>query len=340
MAEAGEGGNARSDAEGAAAPSGAPATFFKRRVARGNLRRRDDEEEEGVDGGEGPAVVRPSKAPRFGAAVGGSSAAPRDPADARAFAVGYEADRRRQEAGDGGATAALESETAHDRDARAAREAVLAQAARLGPGGAEVDDGKYHGANAYIDYRKGFRREHTVGAEKGTGSHGPLRAPTNVRFTFIMDYKPDVCKDYKETGFCGYGDSCKFMHDRGDYKAGFQLDKEWEEKQRAKREAEERALAGMLGDAGEAAAEEAPADNLPLACAACRRPWAEVSDPVVTRCKHYFCEQCALTAHAKTKACALCNVRPRSPRSQRRSSPAPSPRSNRRAACSTRRARF
>jgi hypothetical protein len=36
MAEAGQG-DARSDAEGAAAPSGAPATFFKRRVARGKL---------------------------------------------------------------------------------------------------------------------------------------------------------------------------------------------------------------------------------------------------------------------------------------------------------------
>lgn len=24
-----------------------------------------------------------------------------------------------------------------------------------------------------------------------------------------------VCKDYKETGRCGYGDSCVFMHDRG-----------------------------------------------------------------------------------------------------------------------------
>jgi hypothetical protein len=29
------------------------------------------------------------------------------------------------------------------------------------------------------------------------------------------------CKDYKETGRCGYGDSCKFMHDRGDYKVCF-----------------------------------------------------------------------------------------------------------------------
>jgi len=32
-------------------------------------------------------------------------------------------------------------------------------------------------------------------------------------------------------------------------------------------------------------------DELPFACFICRRVWAEAQDPVVTRCKHYFCEQ-------------------------------------------------
>jgi hypothetical protein len=49
-----------------------------------------------------------------------------------------------------------------------------------------------------------------------------------------MDYQPDICKDYKETGYCGFGDSCKFMHDRGDYKSGWQLEREWKEEQTAK----------------------------------------------------------------------------------------------------------
>lgn len=52
-----------------------------------------------------------------------------------------------------------------------------------------------------------------------------------------MDYQPDVCKDYKETGYCGWGDSCKFMHDRGDYKAGWQIDRDWEEEQKKRRAA-------------------------------------------------------------------------------------------------------
>lgn len=79
--------------------------------------------------------------------------------------------------------------------------------------------------NNYIDYKKGFRRENTIGAEKGSGAHGPLRASSHIRTTVRFDYQPDICKDYKETGFCGYGDSCKFVHDRSDYKSGWELEK-------------------------------------------------------------------------------------------------------------------
>ena len=47
-------------------------------------------------------------------------------------------------------------------------------------------------------------------------------------------------------------------------------------------------------------------DELPFACYLCRRPWAEVEDPVATRCKHYFCEHCALKHNARNKKCAVC----------------------------------
>ena len=63
-----------------------------------------------------------------------------------------------------------------------------------------------------------------MAGEKGKG-HGPLRASVHMRQTAIFDYKPDICKDYKETGYCGYGDSCKFIHDRSDYKSGWELDR-------------------------------------------------------------------------------------------------------------------
>ena len=44
------------------------------------------------------------------------------------------------------------------------REKVLEQAKNLNPDGTEKDDGMYHGQNAYIDYRKGFRRAATAAA--------------------------------------------------------------------------------------------------------------------------------------------------------------------------------
>ena len=34
---------------------------------------------------------------------------------------------------------------------------------------------------------------------------GPLRAPLYLRSTVRWDYQPDICKDYKETGYCGFG---------------------------------------------------------------------------------------------------------------------------------------
>lgn len=66
---------------------------------------------------------------------------------------------------------------------------------------------------------QGLRRENEVPI------HGPQRVSNFVRTTIRIDYQPDICKDYKETGFCSYGDSCKFLHDRGDYKQGWELDR-------------------------------------------------------------------------------------------------------------------
>ena len=92
-------------------------------------------------------------------------------------------------------------------------------------GGKEQPANTYKGMNAYTDYTKGFRREHTIASEKGTGMHGPLRANVHIRSSVRFDYQPDVCKDYKETGFCGYGDACKFVHDRSDYKSGWEIER-------------------------------------------------------------------------------------------------------------------
>ncbi|KAI8021166.1 Zinc finger CCCH domain-containing protein 1 [Camellia lanceoleosa] len=171
------------------------------------------------------------------------------------------------------------------------RERVLKQAetALKGKSKNPGDEKLYKGIHGYTDYKAGFRREQTVSAEKAGGSHGPLRASAHIRVSARFDYQPDICKDYKETGYCGYGDSCKFMHDRGDYKSGWQME-EWDEAQKARKR--NLAMGGDDMDEGTADhSDEDDEDALPFACFICRQPFV---DPVVTRCKHYFCEHCAL----------------------------------------------
>ena len=48
------------------------------------------------------------------------------------------------------------------------REKVLANAAARADG--SDDDKQYKGMNNYVDYRAGFRREHTIASEKGRWS--------------------------------------------------------------------------------------------------------------------------------------------------------------------------
>ncbi|CEP03581.1 unnamed protein product (mitochondrion) [Plasmodiophora brassicae] len=142
-----------------------------------------------------------------------------------------------------------------------------------------------------------------TGVQKEKNPFGPKKAPANLRVITRVDYQPDICKDYKETGYCGYGDSCKFLHDRGDYKSGWQIDREWE--------AEQQALKARGGAAADAENYEIhdgddDDDNLPFACAICREPF---TDPVVTKCMHYFCQACALKRHAAVSTkCAVCKA--------------------------------
>lgn len=219
----------------------------------------------------------------------------------------FESSKVIQVQNDSRATASLQTETEFDRDARAIRERVLKRAKESlkGKSGPEAGNEKvYRGLHGYTDYKAGFRREQTVAGEKAGGAHGPLRASAHIRSSVRFDYQPDICKDYKETGYCGFGDACKFMHDRGDYKSGWQLEKDWEERENSRK----RALAmGVGGDDGGGASDgddDDDGDEFPFACFICRRPF---EDPVVTKCKHFFCEHCALKHHSKNKKCFVCN---------------------------------
>ena len=142
--------------------------------------------------------------------------------------------------------------------------------------------------------------------KKKKGLYAPMGAPSHLRVSVRFDYQPDVCKDFKETGYCGFGDACKFLHDRSDYKAGWQLEKEWSEKQKLR---QERIARGEDPDEDPTAKskndDDVDKDGLPFACFICR---GSFKFPVETLCKHYFCEECALKRMEEDPRCAVCNT--------------------------------
>ncbi|KAJ3293006.1 hypothetical protein HDU79_000784 [Rhizoclosmatium sp. JEL0117] len=156
----------------------------------------------------------------------------------------------------------------------------------------------YKGIGAYKEYvnkKVGKVTQSNAGGLRA----GPLKGQTHVRISARFDYQQDICKDYKDSGNCGFGDSCIYMHDRGDYKTGWQLDKEWEEQQKQKKQEED--YARFLIQEGKTVEEEEE-DDVPTDCPVCHGPF---KDPVVTKCKHYFCESCALSK--SLSKCYECN---------------------------------
>ncbi|WFD26457.1 N-terminal methionine N(alpha)-acetyltransferase NatE [Malassezia nana] len=152
-----------------------------------------------------------------------------------------------------------------------------------------ASDGTYRGLANYAKYTE----SRDDGSSAKFKARGPIKAPANVRTVTVVDYQPDVCKDYKETGYCGFGDTCKFLHDRSDYLAGWQMNTVGEASD---------ARAGSFG----VREEESDDEDIPFACLLCRQPF---KDPIVTRCGHYFCAQCAIARFAKTPKCFACGAK-------------------------------
>lgn len=96
--------------------------------------------------------------------------------------------------------------------------------------------------------------------------------------TTFLDMQPNICTDYQKTGYCGYGDSCKFLHIREDMKPP--VDEPAHAHKPAQREAEQ-----------------------PNSCPVCSQAF---TDPVETKCHHVYCMECFL-AHSKTSPlCVVC----------------------------------
>ncbi|KAF8822690.1 zinc finger (CCCH type) motif-containing protein [Cardiosporidium cionae] len=178
----------------------------------------------------------------------------------------------------------------------------------------ELQEGIYRGKGAYKPILR--RREGAIAAGKYTGVYGPVRGAESIRMTMRIDLNPEICKDYKETGYCGFGDTCKFLHDRSDYKAGWQLEKEWEDMQKQRQAKLQRLADRMHRQAHQGAnqdnespysdASDSDGDEVPFACLICKEKWQKSVNPVVTTCGHYFCERCAFKHYSKSSKCATC----------------------------------
>lgn len=135
---------------------------------------------------------------------------------------------------------------------------------------------------------------------------GPVKSSTNVRTITVTDFAPDVCKDYKQTGYCGFGDSCKFLHAREDYKQGWELDRDWEVGTKGKKIVGKTVASAnrSSGTADQEDDDDALLESIPFACIICKKPY---TTPIVTKCGHYFCEACALKRYRKDPSCAACS---------------------------------
>jgi RING finger protein 113A len=113
----------------------------------------------------------------------------------------------------------------------------------------------------------------------------------------------DLFLDRVETGFCGFGDTCKFLHDRGDYLHGWQLDNSFLSSSAAGGSflAKQAARANGEQDADDPDNEN---EDLPFACLLCRKPFG--NEPIITLCGHYFDSGCAVKRFAKTGKCFAC----------------------------------
>ncbi|XP_033926016.1 E3 ubiquitin-protein ligase RNF113A isoform X2 [Melopsittacus undulatus] len=242
---------------------------FKKRGpagSRGRRKRPSSDQERDSSGDEGSAVVRRQRRPELHNPM------------IQKKPVGPE---------DMGATAVYELDTEKDKDAQAIFERSQKIQEELR---GKEDDKIYRGINNYQKYVK--PKDTSMGnASSGMVRKGPIRAPEHLRATVRWDYQPDICKDYKETGFCGFGDSCKFLHDRSDYKHGWQIERELDE--------------GRYGVNDEENYEvSSDEEDMPFKCFICR---SSFKNPVVTKCRHYFCEGCALQHYRKSQRCYVCD---------------------------------
>lgn len=192
---------------------------IKNKFARKRKQSSDGEKQSSENDEESSAVVKPEEKKRYNPNQHSSVATKKskkkdDSSDSddnkssgEDIVVNYKSKRQAGPSGprDQGATAELTIETEKDRDAISLFKKSQEINKELE---GKADDKVYRGLNNYTQF---FKKKDTAQGNAGSGSNsvGPMRAPSNIRSTVRWDYQPDICKDYKETGFCGFGGELK-----------------------------------------------------------------------------------------------------------------------------------
>ena len=160
----------------------------------------------------------------------------------------------------------------------------------------ELSASIYRGQKAYAQYAE--KSDSTIRASKFTGSLGPVKAPSHLKATCRFDYSYGLCKDWRVSGYCGYGDSCIFVHDRSEFKTGWELEKEWEKEQEEKRK---KALETKERIEKEDEKEVGEEDEKEKGCEKCGG-----AKEVFTLCKHEFCFKCSMELFLRSPKCYVC----------------------------------
>jgi RING finger protein 113A len=112
---------------------------------------------------------------------------------------------------------------------------------------------------------------------------------TRWRKMSVMDQQVPICKDYHDTGYCTYGDSCKFMHIRDDILSSSQL---------------ERKIAMDIMKKAQLLTKDSVSEQ-PEVCGICHNFFV---NPVVAICGHKFCGDCAMKRFRSVSSCAVCGL--------------------------------